>query len=115
MTLGELHYNCRGVDMPVVKVKVPSDDGAGTVWAFSKVKGSRVGLECSAGEGRAYDRYRADPPLKHLKEIMEEGDWKGALERRGLEEGEVIKLFVAESKPAPEEEEVEEVEDDGED
>lgn len=126
MTTVELHWNCRGVNMPVVNVKVPSDEGALAVWAFLKVKGSRLGLEipytaeftirfeCSTGEGRVYDRFRADPPFRHLKEIIEEGDWKGALTGQGLREGEVVKLFVVENRPLEEDEEVE-VEENGDD
>lgn len=110
--------------MPVVKVRVPSDDGARAVWAFLKVKGSRLGLEipssakftirfeCSTGEGAAYVTFRADPPSQHLKEIIEGGNWKGALTGQGLGEDEVVKLFVVEGRPLEEDEEME-VEENG--
>lgn len=119
MTTLELNWNCRDVDMPVVKVKVPSDDEARAVWAFLKVKGRKLGLEipylaeftirfeCSTGEGMVYDRFRADPPFQHLKEIIENVDWKDALTGQGLRESEVVKLFVVENRPLEEDEEVE--------
>lgn len=42
-----------------------------------------------------------------MKEIIEEGNWTGVLTGQGLEEGEVVKLFMVEGRPEPEEEVVE--------